>query len=70
MVNYVYAMLERPPMPGAQPREGLLSINAFNGTAIIDGQERNIWGLVEYERKLSAYELEHYSMAPIYTRSM
>lgn len=70
MVDYVYAMLERPPMPGAQPREGLLSINAFDGTAIIDGQERNIWGMVEYDRKLSEYEREHYSMALIYTRNM
>lgn len=70
MVDYVYAMLERPPMPGAQPREGLLSINAFDGTVVIDGQERNIWGLVEYDRKLSDYEREHYSMVLIYTQNV
>ena len=57
-MQYAYKMRERPPGPGAQPREGLAFANADD--YIIDGQR--YWGIAVYDRPLTDAECEHYGM--------
>ena len=59
VTTYRYVCLERPPGPGAVPREGLLdsycmAVTAPNGYAG--------WGYVDYDRKLTPKEQEHYDL--------
>ena len=58
MNEYTYAMYERPPGPGCQPMEGLISVSmepALRGNKFS-------WGTATYNRLLTMEEKEHYSM--------
>ena len=56
-----YACLERPPAPGAVPREGLLEAKSDDGLLI----EQHYWGLVAYNRKLTEQEEHDYQLYEI-----
>lgn len=58
MAKFVYKMLERPPGPGAQPREGLIDVR------FCDGSYPYVWGFAVYNRELTKEEQELYSMVP------
>ena len=53
-----YACFERPPGPGAVPREGLVSCEY----TVFHDEGRTVWGEAGYDRELTEEELEHYSM--------
>lgn len=54
-----YALLMRPPMPGAIPRQGLLEVKAING---ICPSGHSAWGWAEYDRELTDEEIKHYEL--------
>ena len=60
----IYAMLMRPPEPGAIPRAWLKAVRADNGWLLDEKGEitHHFWGLVEYYGKLTAEETRHYDM--------
>jgi len=58
---YVYYLTQRPPMPGAQPRKGLLEMKEF------EDRERapyRAWGMAVYDRKLTDAEVQDYELTP------
>lgn len=57
MTVYRYACPERPPMPGTVPRE-MIGISSEEQT--ING--RNVWGIVDYNRKLTEKEVYDYEL--------
>lgn len=65
MPIYRYAMLQRPPMPGALPRGGLDKVEAFYERQQICGSDRPAWGIAEYTRPLTEEEIEEYELTPI-----
>lgn len=56
--KYVYILLMRPPGPGCQPMNGLISVS--NRMVMRDG--RMGWGTARYNRKLTEEEEKHYDM--------
>jgi len=61
--TYTYALYERPPGPGCQPMEGLISVSmehALRG-------DKFSWGTATYNRQLTTEEKEHYCMEWIRT---
>lgn len=58
MSRFYYYMRMRPPTPGAMPREGL--IEARGNEIWRNGS--HYWGLVIYNRKLTAEEVNHYDL--------
>ena len=60
-MGYVYYLPFRPPMPGAMPRSGLVSMEDFG-----DKRETPIgidaWGKVIYNRKLTDDEVYDYEL--------
>ena len=68
MIRVRYALLMRPPVPGAVPRDGLLETKEIEGTA---PSGHHAWGWAEYNRFLSErekadYDLEYVHSAEIY----
>ena len=61
MSVYYYGYLYRPPMPGAQPREGLNVTYEKRFTASGIG----MWGYAVYERELTPEECWRYELARI-----
>lgn len=58
MNRYYYYFRERPPMPGALPREGLIEVR--DNEIFYDGAR--YWGEAVYNRKLTREECDHYSL--------
>lgn len=57
-----YYLPYRPPMPGAQPREGLDRVASFEQRQQFDGI--GCWGYAEYTRELSDKEIRDYELIP------
>ena len=55
-----YYMPFRPPMPGAQPREGLDRVCSFDWPQSFDGV--SAWGYAEYTRPLTDKEIRDYEL--------
>ena len=53
-----YACMERPPAPGAVPREGLVHVS--------DEPVKDSWGYVIYDHPLSEADCDQYSLVPVY----
>ena len=65
MIQYRYLCSQRPPMPGAIPTAGLVSIEEPQDgidTAVVDGRTVNCWGYVVYNRPLSDQEAKNYEL--------
>lgn len=56
--TYTYYCRLRPPMPGCQPKTGLIQIN----TNEIKHNNRTYWGSVTYNRELTPNELYDYDL--------
>jgi hypothetical protein len=56
--TYTYYFRLRPPMPGCQPRNGLLETNAET----ITHNNRQYWGTATYNRQLTDSELYEYDL--------
>lgn len=62
MIKYVYAMLERPPGPGAQPRDGLVEASEKECFVPRGPVRVHVWGFATYSRILTKEECDHYQM--------
>lgn len=65
MTNYQYLCHQRPPIPGAIPTAGLVSVkDPPDGieTVTIDGRTYNCWGYAIYSRPLTDRELADYEL--------
>lgn len=61
MNKYTYALCERPPGPGCQPMEGLISVSMEPkryGSLFA-------WGTATYNRELTDQEKEDYEMTNV-----
>ena len=56
---YSYALLMRPPAPGALPKEGLIHVSYLQGKT---ASGHYYWGSAEYNRRLTEEELKQYDM--------
>lgn len=65
MKIYRYGCPERPPVPGAVPRDGL--INLFSADEPDEKCTNCRWGWVEYRRLLTAEEIEQYELIHMVT---
>lgn len=64
MTVFRYGLTERPPVPGALPKAGLLHAAESYGMAP-DGSI--CWGFGDYNRKLTAEEIENYELVYIHS---
>lgn len=64
MKRYRYGCLLRPPAPGAVPSFGLCSVQ-YNDEPNENSAAR--WGWVEYDRPLTAKEIEQYELVHLVT---
>lgn len=60
---YSYLTLNRPPMPGGIPREGLVEQEGFDQREQRYGYR--CWGIVVYDRPLTDKEVKDYELAPL-----
>ena len=60
--RHCYAMLMRPPAPGALPWEGLVNVDMNEGEMV---SGHHYWGIAVYDRNLTKEELEHYDMEEV-----
>lgn len=56
-----YYLTERPPMPGTIPR-GCINIMDFGRKKYVQEIDREAWGWVEYEWKLTQEEISNYEL--------
>ena len=61
MKVYRYYCKFRPPMPGAIPRDGLVSTSDYDWPQSFDGV--SAWGIAEYSRPLTDQEISDYELA-------
>lgn len=64
MIRHCYYMTQRPPMPGAQPKEGLVNIESFDGRPYIEEIDHEAYALLTYDRVLADSELREYELVP------
>lgn len=64
MIRHCYYMTQRPPMPGAQPKKGLVNIESFDGRPYIDEIDHEAYALLTYDRVLLDSELREYELVP------
>ena len=63
-MNYRYWTMQRPPMLGAIPKDGLIETYAFpERQKVMELGGREAWGYALYDRELSEKELSDYEMA-------
>lgn len=62
MTLYRYFCKMRPPAPGAVPKRGLYAAVAEH--IRIAGQERHMWGYVDYTQPLTDEETQEYELVP------
>lgn len=62
---YRYALLQRPPMPGALPHGGLDRVESFYEKQSVCGLDRPAWGVADYTRPLTDEEIANYELAPV-----
>lgn len=62
--SYTYYMPFRPPSPGCQPMEGLLSIIVYDERMKV-GLNLKAWGAVTYDRPLTDQEIKDYELVPM-----
>ena len=65
MICYEYLCHQRPPMPGAVPKAGLIETrNPPDGVdeVVVDGVSYICWGYVVYDRPLTDKEMSDYEL--------
>lgn len=63
MKRYEYFLTERPPMPGALPKDGLEIVLSFDEKEYHEEIEGKAWGKAWYSRPLTHEELLEYELA-------
>lgn len=58
---YYYGYPFRPPMPGAQPNDGLVITKEIE--LVVRG--KRLWGFAAYTRELSEVEQKQYELMPV-----
>ena len=61
---YSYFMTQRPPMPGAMPRDGLVDIEEYDSREYRYEIMREAWAKLVYSRELTRQEMSDYELVP------
>lgn len=61
---YRYFMTQRPPMPGAQPKLGLCSIEDLDKNVQISSLGKGAYAILTYSRPLTKKEMVDYELTP------
>lgn len=64
MTKYAYYMTQRPFSIGAQPKEGFVEAEDFDGKKYIEDIDRKAWSRIVYDRELTEQEIEQYELVP------
>lgn len=64
MTKYAYYMTQRPFSIGAQPKEGFVEAEDFDGKKYIEDIDRKAWSRIVYDRELTEQEIEQYDLVP------
>lgn len=64
MTKYAYYMTQRPFSIGAQPKEGFVEAEDFDGEKYIEDIDRKAWSRIVYDRELTEQEIEQYELVP------
>ena len=64
MKTWSYYATQRWPVPGAIPREGLLSTYDFDERKYIPTIEKRAYGYAIYNRQLTEKEISDYELTP------
>lgn len=59
---YRYYCPMRPPMLGAIPKSGLVSVHCFDMREFTEAAGREVWGWAEYNRELSENDVYNYEL--------
>lgn len=59
-----YYTLNRPPMPGGIPKNGLECVHSYDTRLLVTTVNRWAWGYAEYSRPLTPKEISDYELAP------
>lgn len=57
-------MTKRPFSIGAQPNEGFVEAEDFDGKKYIEDIDREAWSRIVYDRELTEQEIEQYELVP------
>lgn len=63
---YCYFMTQRPPMPGAMPKEGLDKIEEYDKKKFIHELGCTAYAKVYYNRELTKDEVKQYELEPLF----
>ncbi|MBP5731007.1 MAG: hypothetical protein J6X19_07365, partial [Clostridia bacterium] len=61
---HIYYMTQRPAGPGAQPREGLVNVEALNRSDVIPSIRKGAYARLTYDRELTAQEIIGFELTP------
>lgn len=64
MTEHAYYMTQRPFSIGAQPNEGLVEAEDFDGKRYVEDIDREAWSRIVYDRELTEREIERYGLVP------
>lgn len=64
MTKHAHYMTQRPFSIGAQPKEGLVEVEDFDGKKYIEDIDRRAWSRIVYDRELTEQEIEQYELVP------
>lgn len=64
MTKHAYYMIERPFGIGAQPKEGFVEAEDFDGKKHVEEIGRDAWSRIVYDRELTEQEIERYELVP------
>ena len=64
MTKYAYYMTQRPFSIGAQPKEGFVEVEDFDGKKHVEEIGRDAWSRIVYDRELTEQEIEQYELVP------
>lgn len=63
---YCYFMTQRPPMPGALPKEGLCKIEEYDTKKFVYEFGGTAYAKLYYGRELSKEEVKQYELEPLF----
>jgi hypothetical protein len=64
MEVYTYFLRERPPTPGAIPKEGLIEVYEYPHPIYDPMDQHMIYGYANYDRRLTKDEIRQYELLP------
>lgn len=61
-MNHIYYMTQRPAMPGAMPRDGLVDIQQYDDRQYIQQIDCKAYAKLVYSRELADEEIHNYEL--------